>query len=123
MRFARLPKEDQLDGHDRDYLQQLGFRMGYDNHQSAETDEKTFIHCCSEEGHISSSPIQGSKISVMDITKEHDFCNAKTVNNVIEKIKGVRDVFFYCSPCTGESTWERLNLEIAKRQGKHDTII
>jgi hypothetical protein len=58
VRSARLPKEDHLDGNDRDYLQQLVFLMGNDNLQSAETEERTFLHCCCEEGNILSSPIK-----------------------------------------------------------------
>ena len=42
---------------------------------------------------------------------------------VIKKIKGLGDIFFYCSPCTGGSTWQRLNLELAKRKDWNNTIV
>ena len=33
------------------------------------------------------------------------------------------DVFFYVSLCAGGSSWHRLNLEVANREGSHDTIV
>ena len=58
VRFARLPKEDKLDGYDREYWRQLGFTLGADGIQSASTDEKSLMHCCCEEGSLLSNPIR-----------------------------------------------------------------
>ena len=55
--------------------------------------------------------------------KEDDFTKANTVKGVIKHIRGSGDIFFYCSPCTGGSTWQRLNLELAKRKGWNNTIV
>ena len=33
----------------------------------------------------------------------------------IDVESGLDDVFVYCSPCTGGSTWQRLTLDLAKR--------
>ncbi|MFM7980998.1 MAG: hypothetical protein ACKPKO_16945, partial [Candidatus Fonsibacter sp.] len=57
------------------------------------------------------------------MTKESDFTDKKTVENVIKTIRGVGDVFFYCSPCTGGSSWKNLNLELAKRRGWTHTVV
>ena len=62
-------------------------------------------------------------MKITDITKEDDFTNVNTVKYVIRKIKFPGDIFFYCSPCTGGSTWQRLNLELAKRKGWNNTIV
>ena len=45
------------------------------------------------------------------------------MKEIIQSIKGRGDVFFYCSPCTGGSTWQRLNLELDKRTGWEKTIV
>ena len=45
------------------------------------------------------------------------FTTPKTVTDIIKQKQGLGDVFFYCSPCTGGSTWQQLNLELAKRKG------
>ena len=55
---------------------------------------------------ILSNPIEGKGVKVTDITEEDDFTNVNTVTYVIRQIKGPGDIFFYCSPCTGGSTWQ-----------------
>ena len=107
---------------DRDYMQQLVFPLGKEDFQSAST-EQYFILCCCEAGSLLSNPTKGLKMNFMDTTEEHDFCRPNTVDIVIKKIRCVGDVFFYCSPCTGGSSLQRLNLEVAKREGRHDTIV
>ena len=62
-------------------------------------------------------------MKITDITKEDGFTNVSTVKAIIKKIKGPGDIFFYCSPCIGGSTWQRLNLELAKRKGWNNTIL
>ena len=75
-----------------------------------------FIHCLFvKKGNIPSQPVEGKGVKVTDITKEFDFTNVSTVKYVIKQIKGPVDIFFYCSPCTGGSTWQRLKLELARR--------
>ena len=45
------------------------------------------------------------------------------MKEIIRNIKGKGDIFLYCSPCTGGSTWQRLNLELAKRKGWNSNIV
>ena len=56
-------------------------------------------------------------MKIVDVTKETDFTDQRTVNDVI------RDIFFSCSPCTGGSAWQKLNLDLAKRKGWESTIV
>ena len=81
------------------------------------------MHCCCETGNLLSRPTEGKDMKIVDIMKEDDFTNANTVKGVIRQIRGPGDIFFYCSPCTGGSTWQRLNLELAKRKGWNNTIV
>ena len=53
-----------------------------------------------------SKPVEGQGVNITDITKAEDFTNVSTVKYVIKKIKGPGDILFYCSPCTGGSTWQ-----------------
>ncbi len=62
-------------------------------------------------------------MKIIDIVKEDDFTKSSTVQRIIQQIRGLGDIFFYCSPCTGGSTWQRLNLELAKRKGWNKTIV
>ena len=43
--------------------------------------------------------------------------------DIIRKLRGPGDVLFYSSPCTGGSTWQRLNLALAKRKHWDNTIV
>eukprot|EP00969_Alexandrium_andersonii_P105743 4664292-Alexandrium_andersonii.AAC.1 len=52
---------------------------------------------------------------VVDITKHEDFTDASTVAVTMRGIRGAGDVFFYSSPCTGGSSWQRINTEHARR--------
>ena len=47
----------------------------------------------------------------------------KTVEGIFRRLKGPGYVVFYWSPCTGESAWQRLNLELAKRRNCENTIV
>ena len=60
---------------------------------------------------------------MFDVIKEQYFAHSKTVREVIRRHKGPGEVFFYCSPCTSGSTWQGLNLELAKRKGWANTKV
>ncbi|MFM7984222.1 MAG: hypothetical protein ACKPKO_33360, partial [Candidatus Fonsibacter sp.] len=60
--------------------------------------------------------------TIIDVTAEDDFTSGITIRKVIRSIRTAADVFFYCSPCTGGSSWQRLNLELARRKGWKHTI-
>ncbi|MFM7988736.1 MAG: hypothetical protein ACKPKO_56425 [Candidatus Fonsibacter sp.] len=70
-----------------------------------------------------SKPVSGEHVTIIDVTKESDFTDKRTVDSVIKSIRGAGDVFFYCSPCTGGSSWQNLNMELAKRRGWKHTIV
>ena len=76
-----------------------------------------------KKGNLLSRPTEGKDMKIVDITKGDDFTSANTVKDVIRQIRGPGDIFFYCSPCTGGSTWQRLNLELAKRKGWNNPIV
>ena len=105
LRFAQCCGEDNTDGFDREYLEMLRFVLQSEACQSAPADEKSFIHCCCEDGSLLSNPVKGARMKVVDVTKETFCTNQCTVNNVIRKLKGLGDIFLYCSPCTGGSAW------------------
>ena len=91
--------------------------------RSAQADDTVFVHCCcAKKGNIVAKPVEGQGLKIHDVTKEHDLTGSKTVREIIQNIKGLGDVFLYCSPCAGGSTWQRLNLELAKRKGWNKTI-
>ena len=123
LRFAQCCGEDNTDGFDREYLEMLRFVLQSEACQSAPADEKSFIHCCCEDGSLLSNPVKGARMKVVDVTKETFCTNQCTVNNVIRKLKGLGDIFLYCSPCTGGSAWQKLNLDLAKRKGWESTIV
>ncbi|MFM7978861.1 MAG: hypothetical protein ACKPKO_06055, partial [Candidatus Fonsibacter sp.] len=70
-----------------------------------------------------SRPVRLRGIRTIDVTKEKDFTNEQTINNIIRNLRGPGDVFFYCSPCTGGSAWQNLNVELAKRIGWKHTMV
>ena len=86
--------------------------------RSVSSDDKViFIHCCCDKGNLLSRPTEGQDMKIIDIMKEDDFTKASTAKGVIKHIRGPGDIFFYSSPCTGGSIWQRLNLELANRKG------
>ena len=101
----------------------VGFVLERQACQSVPADEKLFIHCCCEDGSLLSNPIGGTHMKIVDVTKETDFTDQRTVGDIIRKLKGPADIFLYCSPCTGGSTWHRLNLDHATRNGWESTIV
>ena len=62
-------------------------------------------------------------MKAIDIKKERDFTDKNTANDIMRNIKGLGDVLFYCSSCTGGSTWQRLNLELARRKCWESMIV
>ena len=67
--------------------------------------------------------MSGEHVAILDITKEPDFTRKRTIDDVICSIRGVGDVFFYGSPCTGGSSWQNLNIELAGRKEWQQTIV
>ena len=123
MRSALCRGEDNVDGFDREYLEILGFVLERKTCQSVPADEKSVINCCCENGSLLSNPVGLTHMRIVDMTKETDFTDQRTVNDIICKLRGPGDILFYCSPCTGGSTWQRLKLDLAKRNGWESTIV
>ena len=73
LRFARCRCEDCTDGFDREYLEMLGFVLQRKACQSVPADEKSFIHCCCENGSLLSNPVGGTHMKIVDVTQETDF--------------------------------------------------
>ncbi|MFM7981845.1 MAG: hypothetical protein ACKPKO_21255, partial [Candidatus Fonsibacter sp.] len=124
--------ENSIDGYDRQYLTDLGFRVKskYDVLASADGDNSVinrnsavFVHCCCESGNLLSRPVSDDRVTRVDITAESDFTNESTVDRVIKSIRTSANVFFYCSPCTGGSSWQKLNLDLARRKGWKHTVV
>jgi len=63
-----------------------------------------------KKGNRLSNPVEGKGVKVTDITKEDEFTNVSTVKDEIKHTKCPGDIFFYCSPCSGGSMWQRLNI-------------
>ena len=74
--------------------------------------EYVMVHGCCERGNFLSRPLIASdkKVKFIDITRDEDFTRRETVDSVIQSIRGPGDIFFFYSPCTGGSIWQRLNL-------------
>ena len=108
MRFALNPYEDQIDGHDREYLHMLGFVLGTVVAQSVKTDERYVVHCCCEKGSLLSNPVNSTNVETHDVTKSQDFTDPKTAQDIIRQLRGPGDVSFTVRPAQG-STWQRLN--------------
>ena len=103
-----------LDGYTRDFLTSFGFRLG---ECPAAAVTNYFIHCCCEKGSLLSRPYNPTGPSkFVDITKEEDFTTEKGFSLAIEHVHGPRDSFFYCSPCTGGSAWNRFNAAVARER-------
>ena len=101
----------------------LGFILNGKTNQSVPADEKSFIHCCCESGSLLPNPIIQTSMKVIDKSKEREFTDKSTADDIMRSIKGLGDVFFDCCPCAGGSTWQRLDLELAKRNGWENAII
>ena len=132
VRFTLCRGEDVIDGYDSDCLQMLGFRTQskYDVLASADVttnrsaqDDAVFIHCCCESGILLSRPVSDDRVTIIDVTAADDFTKGSTVRDVIRSIRTAADVFFYCSLCTGGSSWQRLNLELARKKGWKHTVV
>ena len=92
MRFALCRGEESIDGFDVEYLDLLGFVVGKRINQSVPADEKYFIHCCCDNGSLLSNPIMKTSMKVIDITKERNFTDKLTANDIIRSIKSPGDV-------------------------------
>ena len=96
----------------------LGFTLKTVVVQSVTTGERSLVHCCCcEKGKLLSNPVDDTKMKI------HYISNMKTVDGIIRKLSGPADVFFYCSPCTGGSAWQRLNLELEKKRNWAETVV
>ena len=97
LRFAQCRGEDCTDGFDREYPEMLGFVLQRKACQSVPADEKSFIHCCFEDGSLLSNPVRGTRMKIVDVTKETDFTDQRTVNDVIRKLPGLEIFYFLLS--------------------------
>ena len=53
---------------------------------------------------------------------QHDFTTKAALSAVLADIVGPGDMFFFCSPCTGGSSWQHLNLSTAFQRGCSSTV-
>ena len=88
LRFAQCHGEDCFGGFYREFLEMLGFVLQRKVCQSVPADEKSFIHCCCEDGSLLSNPIGGTHMKIVDVTKETDFTDQRTVGDIIRKLRG-----------------------------------
>ena len=68
VRFALNPHAYQVDGHDREFLQILGFTLKTGVGQSVTTDERSCIHCCCEKCSLLSNPVDDRKVTFYVVT-------------------------------------------------------
>ena len=115
---------------EHEFLNEIGFRYihtpvpGRVAMASTVSEEKrTLVHCCCEKGSLMSRPYVKTPMNFVDITKEDDFTTEEGYQKAISSIKGPEDTFFYCSPCTGGSLWQRLNEKRARLKGRQDTLL
>ena len=78
LRFSQCRGADSTAGFDREYLEMLGFVLQSKACQAAPADEKSFIHCCCEDGSLLSNPVTGTRMKIADVTKEADFADQRT---------------------------------------------
>ena len=85
--------------------------------EPASVGEKLFIHCCCDVLVCCRViPISFACGKFFDIMKDIDCTNDKTVREVKSMLRGPEDVFVYCSPFTGGSTWQRLKTLRLRRE-------
>ena len=120
----------QMERMEHEFLNEIGFRYihtpvpGRVALASTVSEEKrTLVHCCCEKGSLMSRPYVKFPMNFVDVTKEDDFTTEKGYQKAISSIKGPEDTFFYCSPCTGGSLWQRLNEKRARLKGRQDTLL
>ena len=120
VRFALCHGEDKIDGLDKAYIDMLGLclkdrlvsRFRLTRSHLSIVSVKTVVYC----------QTQLDEPTFVDVTQEKDCTNKSTAVGIIRKLKGPGDVCFYCSPCTGGSSWQRLNFgtSTASWLGEHD---
>ncbi|MFM7981628.1 MAG: hypothetical protein ACKPKO_20155, partial [Candidatus Fonsibacter sp.] len=76
-----------------------------------------FIHSCCESGSLLSRLVEIDRVKTIDITKEQDFTNARTVKYIIRNLRGPDDVFFYCLPCAGRVNVATSELGCSQQKG------
>ena len=126
---------DNVDGFDRDYLTENQFVIPYVKHDvlampvpagdCKSSAKYALIHCCCEKGSLLSRPLvrNDSAVRFIDVTKEDDFASGSTLNKVLANLRGPGDMFFYCSPCTGGSAWQHINLAKAVTNRWHHSML
>ncbi|MFM7986598.1 MAG: hypothetical protein ACKPKO_45515, partial [Candidatus Fonsibacter sp.] len=63
------------------------------------------------------------RVTIIAVTAAYEFTKERTVKHVLRSIRTAADVFCYCSPCFGSSSWQRLNLELARKKGWKHTVV
>ena len=73
--------------------------------------QRTLVQACCERISLLSTPTALTKgCRFVNITEEEDFTSRKGAQIAIDALRGPRDAIWFAPPCTGESTWQRLNI-------------
>ena len=127
--FNFVPEPGETDHHNASDVPTPNYvdksKVNYDgNYASSQFAAATLVHCCAEDGNMLSRPIthKDREVFFRNITKEDDFTTKAALNAVLADIVGPGDMFFFCSPCTGGSSWQHLNLSIAFQRGCTSTV-
>ncbi|MFM7989229.1 MAG: hypothetical protein ACKPKO_58935, partial [Candidatus Fonsibacter sp.] len=86
-------------------------------------DDANFIHCCCAGGSLLSRPWSDDHVTTIEVTTADEFTKESTFKHVIRSIRTAADVLFYCSPCIGDSSWQRLKLDLARKKGWKRTVV
>ena len=118
-----------VDGFDQDELLRQGFKFAPPPAAAARAcaarnGRATLVHCCCDQGSLLSRPrVEGGPTNFVDITAADDFTSDAGFAKAKAAITGPESTFFYCSPCTGGSAWQRLNLAKAIAKGRWSTVL
>ena len=72
---------------------------------------RTLVQACCERINFLSTPTEHTlRCRFVNITVDEDFTTSDGIQLAIEGLKGPRDALWFAPPCTGESSWQRLNI-------------
>ena len=72
---------------------------------------RTLVQACCERTSFLSTPTQHTLgCRFVNITVDEDFTTSEGIQLAIDGLKGPRDALWFAPPCTGESSWQRLNI-------------
>ena len=72
---------------------------------------RTLVQACFERANLLSTPTplpEGCRF--VNTTVDEDFTTTRGVEIAVDALKGPHDAVWFAPPCTGESTWQRLNI-------------